>query len=77
MIDAHYYAYTPAFEIYGNDHMQTALMVSQAAKIFEDSLKRGITIVRDLAEGDIGLWLALEQSLIKRPRFFCADQPFS
>ncbi len=77
MIDAHFHAYTPSFNILANDHMPPALMTSHAIRILEGSLKRGFTTVRDAAGGDIGLWLAIEQGLIQGPRFFFSGKALS
>lgn len=77
LIDAHFHAYTPSFDVWGNDHMPPALISSHAAKILEDCLLRGFTTVRDAAGGDIGLRMAIEQGLIKGPRFFFSGKAIS
>lgn len=70
LIDAHFHAYSPSFDIPGLDRMPAALLASHARIILEGALSRGFTTVRDAAGGDIGLWLAIEQGLINGPRFF-------
>lgn len=77
LIDAHFHAYTPSFDIPGNDSMPVALMTSHARKSLEDCLKRGFTTVRDAAGGDIGLSLSIEQGLIQGPRFFFSGKAIS
>ena len=77
LIDAHVHAYTPTFDFYGNDHMPTSLLANHAASILEGMLRRGFTTVRDAAGGDKGLWLAIEQRLIKGPRFFYSGKAIS
>jgi imidazolonepropionase-like amidohydrolase len=77
LIDAHFHAYTPSFDIIKIDRMPQALLVSHAAALLEGTLKRGFTTVRDAAGGDIGLWMAIEQGLIKGPRFFFSGKAIS
>jgi imidazolonepropionase-like amidohydrolase len=77
LIDAHFHAYTPSFDFAGIDRMPPALLASHAARILEGALARGFTSVRDAAGGDIGLWLAIEQGLIRGPRFFFAGRALS
>jgi imidazolonepropionase-like amidohydrolase len=77
LIDAHFHAYTPSFDFAGIDRMPSALLASHAARILEGALQRGFTSVRDAGGGDIGLWLAIEQGLIRGPRFFFAGKALS
>jgi imidazolonepropionase-like amidohydrolase len=77
LIDAHFHAYTPSFDIINTDHMPQALLVSHAAALLEGALERGFTTVRDAAGGDIGLWMAIEAGLIKGPRFFFSGKALS
>jgi imidazolonepropionase-like amidohydrolase len=77
LIDAHFHAYTPTFNLQMNDHMPKALMTAHATKILEGSLQRGFTTVRDAAGGDIGLRMAIDQGLIKGPRFFFPGKALS
>ena len=77
LIDAHFHAYSPSFDIFANEHMPPALLASHAAKVLEGTLKRGFTTVRDAAGGDIGLALAIEQGLIAGPRFFFSGKALS
>lgn len=77
LIDAHFHAYSPSFNILANDSMPAALMASHAAKVLEGTLQRGFTTVRDAAGGDIGLAMAIEQGLIAGPRFFFAGKALS
>ena len=73
LIDAHFHAYTPSFDFNAIDRMPPgAARGSHAARILEGTLQRGFTSVRDARRGgDIGLALAIEQGLIRGPRFFC------
>jgi len=77
LIDAHFHAYTPSFDFAGIDRMPPALLASHAARILEGALERGFTSVRDAGGGDIGLALAIEQGLIRGPRFFFAGKALS
>jgi imidazolonepropionase-like amidohydrolase len=77
MIDAHFHAYTPSFDIIATDGMPQALLVCHAAKILEGSLRRGFTTVRDAGGGNIGLQMAIEAGLIKGPRFFFSGKAIS
>jgi imidazolonepropionase-like amidohydrolase len=77
MIDAHFHAYTPSFDIISVDRMPAALLVSHATAILEGTLQRGFTTVRDAAGGDIGLWMAIEAGLIQGPRFFFSGKAIS
>ena len=77
LIDAHFHAYTPSFDFNAIDRMPPALLASHAARILTGALERGFTSVRDAGGGDIGLWLAIEQGLIRGPRFFFAGRALS
>jgi imidazolonepropionase-like amidohydrolase len=77
LIDAHFHAYTPSFDFNAIDRMPSALLASHATRILEGALERGFTSVRDAGGGDIGLWLAIEQGLIRGPRFFFAGKALS
>ncbi|MEJ0040287.1 MAG: amidohydrolase family protein [Gammaproteobacteria bacterium] len=77
LIDAHFHAYTPTFDIINTDRMPQSLLTCHATAILEGSLRRGFTTVRDAAGGDIGLWMAIESGLIKGPRFFFSGKAIS
>jgi imidazolonepropionase-like amidohydrolase len=77
LIDAHFHACSPSFDISGGDRMAPSLMASHAARILEGALERGFTTVRDAAGADIGLFLAIEQGLIRGPRLFFAGRALS
>lgn len=77
LIDCHFHAYSPSMDISASDHMPPPLMASHAVRILEGTLQRGFTTVRDAAGGDIGLWLAIEQGLIKGPRFYFPGKALS
>ncbi len=77
LIDAHFHAYSPSFNISGNDRMTPQLLALHARRVLEGTLKRGFTTVRDAAGGDLSLWLAIEQGLIRGPRFFYSGKALS
>ena len=68
LIDAHFHACSPSWDIRGSDRMPPSLMALHAARILADALDRGFTTVRDAAGADIGLDRALESGLIQGPR---------
>lgn len=77
LIDCHFHANSPSMNIAAFDHMPPPLLAAHAAKVLEGTLTRGFTTVRDAAGGDIGLWMAIEQGLIKGPRFFFSGKAIS
>jgi imidazolonepropionase-like amidohydrolase len=77
LIDAHVHACTPTFSFFQNDHMPPNLLASHAANILSGMLRRGFTTVRDAGGADRGLWLAVEQGLIRGPRLYFAGKAIS
>ena len=77
LIDAHFHAYTPSFDLAKIDRMPQALLANHARVILEGALQRGFTTVRDAGGGDIGLWMAIEQGLMQGPRFFFSGKAIS
>ncbi len=77
LIDAHFHAYSPTWDIFGNDVLPASLMTSHAARILEGALERGFTTVRDAGGGDVGLRMAIDRGLIKGPRFFFPGRALS
>lgn len=68
LVDAHFHACSPSWDIRGSDRMPPSLMTCHASRILADALDRGFTTVRDAAGADIGLARALESGLIQGPR---------
>lgn len=77
LIDAHFHANSPSFNIFSTDHYPASLMASHAGKVLSGTLRRGFTTVRDAGGGDIGLALAIEQEIIEGPRFFFSGKALS
>jgi imidazolonepropionase-like amidohydrolase len=49
----------------------------RTARLLGQMLDRGFTTVRDMAGGDYGTWRALEEGVIRGPRFFYAGRALS
>jgi imidazolonepropionase-like amidohydrolase len=77
LIDAHFHAYSPSFDVAASERMPAVVMAQHARLILEGALLRGFTTVRDAGGGDFGLWAAIEQGLIRGPRFFYSGRPIS
>jgi imidazolonepropionase-like amidohydrolase len=77
LIDNHFHAYSPTFNIHELDHMPKALLANFAAKHLRDALQRGFTTVRDPGGGDIGLALAIDAKLVDGPRFYYGGKALS
>lgn len=77
LIDAHFHAYLASFDIARLERMPPSLAASHAGRILEGTLERGFTTVRDAGGGDIGLRIAIEQGLIRGPRFYFAGKALS
>lgn len=77
LIDAHFHAYTPTFDILSADQMPAAFLVSHAVRLLEGALQRGFTTVRDAGGADYGLVMALERGLINGPRLFISGKALS
>jgi imidazolonepropionase-like amidohydrolase len=77
LIDAHFHANSPDFNIFMSDHYPSSLMASHAGKVLSGTLRRGFTTVRDAGGGDIGLARAIEQGVIEGPRFFFSGKALS
>ena len=72
LIDAHIHAYALDLNVNRMQRMPPTLAAHHAANMLRDMLDRGFTTARDTAGADWGLFLALEQGLIKGPRlYFC------
>lgn len=77
LIDAHFHAYSPGFDIAASDRLSPQILALHARKVLEGALRRGFTTVRDAAGGDISLWRATEHGLIDGPRFFFSGKALS
>jgi imidazolonepropionase-like amidohydrolase len=77
LLDLHFHAYSISFDWVPMQKMPKTLMVAHAARLLEGALQRGFTTVRDPGGGDVGLKLAIEDGLIKGPRFFFGGKALS
>lgn len=70
LIDAHFHAYTVSVDLLETETLPSSYVSTKAARRLESALRRGFTTVRDVAGGDIGLPMAIEDGLIEGPRYF-------
>jgi imidazolonepropionase-like amidohydrolase len=77
LIDCHFHANSPSMNLAVMENMLPPLLAAHAVKVLEGTLQRGFTTVRDAAGGDMGLWMAIEQGLIKGPRFYFSGRAIS
>ncbi|MYC85018.1 MAG: amidohydrolase family protein [Acidimicrobiia bacterium] len=70
LIDAHFHAYTVSVDLLETETLPPSYVSTKAARRLESALRRGFTTVRDVAGGDIGLPMAVEDGLIEGPRYF-------
>ena len=77
LIDCHFHACAPTFDMYGLDRMPPALLAQYGARALSQALMRGFTSVRDAGGADIGLALAIERGLIVGPRLFFSGRGIS
>lgn len=77
LIDAHFHACSPSWDVRASDRMPPSLMACHAGRILADTLDRGFTTVRDAAGADSGLARALELGLIRGPRLRYAGRALS
>lgn len=70
LIDAHYHAYAVHANFSYLESLPISYIAHKARHLLERSLLRGFTTVRDAGGADHGLWMALEEGLIKGPRLF-------
>ena len=69
LIDAHLHAYTVSVDLLENEALPMSYVASKAARRLEATLRRGFTTVRDVAGGDIGLRMAIDEGIIDGPRY--------
>jgi imidazolonepropionase-like amidohydrolase len=77
LIDAHIHAYFADMDWHKTDAMGEAYRAAHAARMLGFALDCGFTTVRDIGGGDYGLWRAIEDRLIRAPRFFYAGKMIS
>lgn len=69
LIDAHFHAYAPTFDVMALDAAPLSYMAIAGAGRLASALRRGFTTVRDVAGGDIGLARGLAEGRVVGPRY--------
>ena len=77
LIDAHMHAYFSDVNWQKVDAAGEAYRTAYAVRKLGFMLDCGFTTVRDVGGGDYGLWRAIEDGLIRAPRFFYAGKMLS
>jgi imidazolonepropionase-like amidohydrolase len=77
LIDAHIHAYASDVNVQKVDLAGEAYRTAHAARMLGFALDCGFTTVRDIGGGDYGLWRAIEDNLIRAPRFLYAGKIIS
>src|SRR5712675_1880938 len=70
LIDAHMHAYFSNVNWQKVDQAGEAYRMAYAVRMLGFALSCGFTTVRDIGGGDYGLWRAIEDGLVRAPRFF-------
>ena len=77
LIDAHIHAYASDVNIQKVDAAGEAYRTAHAVRMLGHALDCGFTTVRDIGGGDYGLWRAIEDKLIRAPRFLYSGKVIS
>ncbi|WP_240388905.1 metal-dependent hydrolase family protein [Brevibacterium casei] len=76
-IDAHFHAYAISLEGLENEAGYLSLSAIKGSRRLRAALRRGFTTVRDVAGGDYGLKMAVDNRLIESPRYLFTGPAFS
>lgn len=77
MIDLHVHVYTSDLDLHRVDQLGHAHRTAHAVRLLGHALDSGFTTVRDIGGGDWSLWKALQDGLVRGPRFFYAGRIIS
>jgi imidazolonepropionase-like amidohydrolase len=77
LIDAHIHAYASDVSVQKVDLAGDPYRTAHAARMLGFALDCGFTTVRDIGGGDYSLWRAIEDKLIRAPRFLYAGKIIS
>ncbi len=77
LIDAHVHAYGCDVNVQKIELAGEAYRTAHAARMLGFALDCGFTTVRDIGGGDYSLWRAIEDGLIRGPRFYYAGKMLS
>ncbi len=70
LIDLHIHAYASDIDLQKVDLMGQSYRTAHAVRMLGHALDCGFTTVRDVGGGDWSLWRAIEDGLVRAPRFF-------
>ena len=73
-LDLHFHAYAVSLDARELEGLPMSYVAAKAAQRLKAALARGFTTVRDVAGGDIGLQMAIDQGLIPGPRYLFSGQ---
>ena len=76
LIDAHIHAYASDVSVQKVDLAGDPYRTAHAIRMLGFALDCGFTSVRDIGGGDWSLWRAIEDRLIRAPRFFYAGRSY-
>lgn len=68
-LDLHFHAYAVSLDARELEGLPLSYVTAKAAQRLKAALSRGFTTVRDVAGGDIGLQMAIDQGLLPGPRY--------
>lgn len=77
LIDSHVHVMASTADLADLTRWPVTYNAHRTARLLGQMLDRGFTTVRDMAGGDYGTWRAIEEGLIRGPRFFYAGRGLS
>jgi imidazolonepropionase-like amidohydrolase len=77
LIDCHVHVLASTADLGDLARWPVTYKAYRTARLLGQMLDRGFTTVRDMAGGDYGTWRAIEEGLIRGPRFFYAGRALS
>lgn len=77
LIDCHVHVMASTANVADLARWPVSYNAHHTARLLGQMLDRGFTTVRDMAGGDYGTWRAVEEGLIRGPRFFYAGRALS
>ena len=77
LIDAHFHAYGVSLDLLELEASHLSYVTAKASRRLASTLRRGFTTVRDVAGGDIGLQMALDEGVLTGPRYLFVGRALS
>ena len=77
LIDCHVHVMASTADLADLARWPVSYNAHHTARLLGQMLDRGFTTVRDMAGGDYGTWRAIEEGLVRGPRFFYAGRALS